>query len=55
MPDGDPNPVVVDTSASPWARLRPAPLSAVSLADAFWAPRLRALCDVTLPSQHRLL
>ncbi|MEJ2209590.1 MAG: glycoside hydrolase family 127 protein [Anaerolineae bacterium] len=55
MPDRGPNPVVVDTSTSPHARLRPVPLSAVSLADAFWSPRLRALCDVTLPSQHRLL
>ena len=55
MPDRGPNPVVVDTSASPHARLRPVPLSAVSLDGSFWGPRLRALCDVTLPAQHRLL
>ncbi|MGH2616562.1 MAG: glycoside hydrolase family 127 protein [Thermomicrobiales bacterium] len=48
-------PVVVDTAASPFARMRPVPLDAVTIDDAFWAPRLRANRESTLPSQHRLL
>ena len=47
--------VVVDTSASPNARLRPVPLTAVKVSDSFWAPRLRINLDVTVPSQHRRL
>ena len=47
--------VVVDTSTSPHARLRPVPLTAVRLTDAFWASRLRTNRDVTLPAQHRYL
>ena len=47
--------VVVDTSASPNARLRPVPLTAVNLTDRFWAPRLRINRDVTLPIQYQLL
>ena len=47
--------VVVDTSASPNARLRPVPLTAVKLTESFWAPRLRINRDVTLPTQHQLL
>jgi DUF1680 family protein len=47
--------VVVDTTRSPHARLRPVPLTTVSLDDAFWAPRLRTNREVTLPSQYRLL
>jgi DUF1680 family protein len=43
--------VVVDTSHSPYAKLRPIPLDAVTLTDSFWAPRLRALRAVTLPAQ----
>jgi len=45
--------IVVDTS--PYARLRPLPLTAVTLTDAFWAPRLRINREVTLPSQYRQL
>ena len=45
--------VVVDTSRSRYARLRPVPLTAVTLADAFWAPRRRINREVTLPSQYR--
>ncbi|HTE17678.1 MAG TPA: beta-L-arabinofuranosidase domain-containing protein [Armatimonadota bacterium] len=45
--------VVVDTSASPHARLRPLPLSAVRLSDTFWEPRRRVNQRVTLPSQYR--
>jgi hypothetical protein len=47
--------IVVDTSASPNARLRPVPLTAVKLTDSFWAPRLRINRDVTLPTQYQLL
>jgi DUF1680 family protein len=47
--------VIVDTSNSPHARLKPVPLTAVSLADSFWAPRLRINAEVTLPDQYRLL
>ena len=50
-----PNSVVVDTSKSQGARLRPVPLSAVRLTDAFWAPRRRANQQVTLPGQYRQL
>jgi hypothetical protein len=31
------------------------PISAVKLADGFWAPRLRINRDVTLPTQYQLL
>ena len=41
----------VDTSHSPYAKLRPVPLDAVTLSDSFWAPRLRTVRDVTLPTQ----
>jgi DUF1680 family protein len=47
--------VIVDTSRSPHARLKPVPLTAVTLTDDFWAPRLRLNRQVTLPSQYRLL
>ncbi len=50
-----PSAVVVDTSRSPYARLRPVPLTAVTLADDFWAPRRRVNREVTLPSQYHLL
>lgn len=45
--------VMVDTSRSPYARLRPVPLSCVRLADDFWEPRRRVNRAVTLPSQYR--
>ncbi|MBN1136296.1 MAG: glycoside hydrolase family 127 protein [Anaerolineae bacterium] len=48
-------PIVVDTSVSPAARLKPVPLTAVTLADEFWAPRRRINREVTIPSQYRLL
>jgi hypothetical protein len=47
--------VVVDTSASPNARLRPVPLTTVRLADDFWSPRLGTSRAVTLPTQYQLL
>ncbi|MFB0503459.1 MAG: beta-L-arabinofuranosidase domain-containing protein, partial [Candidatus Bathyarchaeia archaeon] len=45
---------VVDTSRSPFAKLRPVPIEAVHLQDDFWAPRLRKLQEVTLPTQYEL-
>ena len=50
-----PSAVIVDTSHSPYARLRPVPLTAVTLGDSFWSPRLRINREVTLPSQYRQL
>ena len=47
--------VVVDTTRNPLARLDPLPLTAVALNDAFWAPRLAANREITIPSQYRLL
>src|SRR5688572_16387317 len=47
--------VVVDTSRSPHAKLRPVPVSAVRLTDMFWAPRRRTNRDATIPSQHQHL
>ncbi len=47
--------VVVDTSKSPFARLRPVLLTAVTLSDPFWAPRLRLTREIVLPTQYRLL
>lgn len=48
-------PVVIDTSNSQHARLHSVPMTAVNLADSFWAPRLQKLHEVTLPSQHQQL
>lgn len=45
--------IVVDTTSSPRARLRPLPLSAVRLCDSFWEPRRRVNQQVTLPSQYQ--
>ena len=47
--------VIVDLSASPNARLKSVPVTAVKLTDGFWAPRLRINRDTTVPSQHRYL
>ncbi len=47
--------VVLDTNKSPNARLKPVPISAVSLTDSFWAPRLRTNREVTLPAQFAYL
>jgi uncharacterized protein len=46
---------VVDTSSSPFARLRPVAIDAIAVDDAFWAPRMRTNRESTLPSQYRLL
>lgn len=45
----------VDTTHSPHARLKPAPLTAVTLTDAFWSQRQRVNREVALPSQYRLI
>ncbi|QIN83458.1 glycoside hydrolase family 127 protein [Rubrobacter tropicus] len=55
MLDSTRRPVVVDTSKSPHARLRPLPLTDVRLSDGFWGPRRRANREETLPSQYRHL
>jgi DUF1680 family protein len=47
--------VVVDTSRSSNAKIRPVPVDAVTIEDAFWAPRRRQNREATLPSQHRQL
>ncbi len=47
--------VVVDTSKSPHAKLRPVPIGAVNLNDHFWRPRLQTLQEVTLPTQYELM
>lgn len=47
--------VVTDTSRSLYARLRPVPIENVRLEDGFWAPRLKIIREVTIPSQYRLL
>lgn len=44
---------VVDTGCSPHARLRALGVSAVTITDAFWGPRLRANREATLPAAHR--
>ena len=46
---------VVDTANSPFVRLRPVPLGAVTLSDTFWAPRRHTNASATLPSQFRHL
>ncbi|MBN1260039.1 MAG: glycoside hydrolase family 127 protein [Anaerolineae bacterium] len=48
-------PVLVDTTTSSHARLRPVPLDAVTLHDGFWAARLRQNREVILPSQFPIL
>jgi hypothetical protein len=40
-------------SHSPYAKLRPVPVDAVTLTDRFWSPRLEINRTVTLPSQYR--
>src|SRR5215207_1099461 len=46
---------VVDTTSSRFARLRPVALGAVTIDDAYWAPRMRTNRESTLQSQYRLL
>jgi len=49
------NTFVVDTTKSPYAKLRPVPIEDVHLEDSFWAPRISMLREKTLPSQYRIL
>ncbi|MFP3300858.1 MAG: glycoside hydrolase family 127 protein [Caldivirga sp.] len=46
---------IVDTSNSPYARLRPVSISNVKVNDNFWLPRLNTLARVTLPRMYNLL
>jgi DUF1680 family protein len=50
-----PTPCVVDTTLSPHARRRPVPLTAVTLSDGFWSPRLHLNRAAALPAQYRRL
>jgi uncharacterized protein len=45
------NVIVVDTSKSPYAKLRPVALNDVKLTDAFWTSRQEFIRTITLPSQ----
>jgi DUF1680 family protein len=47
--------IVVETTRSPHALLKPVPSNAVRFTDTFWAPRLQINHEVTIPSQYRLL
>ena len=47
--------VIVDTSRSKFARLRPVPLNTVTLTDRFFAPKIARNRSVTLPTQYELL
>lgn len=47
--------VVVETTGSDNATIRPVPVDAVTIDDAFWAPRRRQNREATIPSQHRQL
>jgi DUF1680 family protein len=46
---------IVDTSNSPYAKLRPVPIEEVELKHGFWAKRLKRIREVTVPSQYELL
>ena len=50
-----PDAVISDTRHSPAARLRQMPVSAVTLTDSFWEPRLKTNRETTLPSQFKHL
>lgn len=47
--------VVVDTTNSAYAMMRPVSLDAVKFTDRFWAPRLKLNREVTLPLQYQQL
>jgi uncharacterized protein len=49
----NPRAVVVDTTHSPHARLKPLPINAVRLTDSFWQPRREINRTVTLPAQYQ--
>ncbi len=45
----------MDTSRSPYAKLRSVPVEDVKLKNGFWGKRLKKLREVTIPSQYELL
>lgn len=45
----------MDTSNSPYAKLRPVSIEEVELKHGFWAKRLKKIREVTVPSQYELL
>ncbi len=47
--------IVVDTTKSQSAKMRPVPIRSVQLKDRFWQPRLVTLQEVTLPTQYDLM
>ncbi len=47
--------VIVDTSHSPYSRLKPVPLSGISLDGGFWQFRVLMNQGVTIPAQFQLL
>jgi DUF1680 family protein len=47
--------VIVDTTASAHAQLRPVAVDAVRLSDNVWEPRRRMTIDSTIPGQYQLL
>ncbi len=53
--DGRTSGVIVDSSRSPYSRLRPVPADAVTIDDQFWAPRIRRNREITIPSQGKQL
>lgn len=49
------NAVILDTSHSPYVRLKPTPLSGISLDEGFWQSRVLMNQNVTIPTQFQLL
>src|SRR4051794_30672200 len=49
------SPRVVDTTHSPYAKLRPLPTTAVTFRDGFWERRRNAVREVMLPAQYEKL
>ena len=51
-PDAWKNAGVVDTSHSPYAKLRPVPVRAVVIEEGFWSKRRKTNLDASIPSMH---
>jgi DUF1680 family protein len=47
--------VIVDTTDSPFAKLRPIPIADVRLSDPIWEPRRRTTTERIIPEQYELL
>jgi len=45
----------VENITTPYSTLRTLPLGSVQILSGFWAPRLRSLQEVTLPTQYEIL